>query len=85
VTASGSHYDGGRLVATVIDHDHVEHRPDGSVSAVSITGVPARVCEQCGATFYDEQVGFRLAELVARNLPAAGVAVVVEYPQEYAA
>lgn len=76
---NGLHDDGGRIVDTVADHDHVEHHPDGSVSAVSVTGVPAKACELCGATFYDDEIGFALAELVAAALPPAGRAVTVEF------
>lgn len=76
---NAGHDDGGQLVETTTRHDHVEHHADGTVSAVSVSGVPARVCEQCGATFYDEAVGLAVAERVAASLPPPGRAVMVEF------
>lgn len=78
-------HDGGKLVNRRVDYDHVVHHPDGEAGLLTVTGVPAAVCDLCNEYWFDDAVGFALARLVGEHQPGPGEIRAIEWLQAHAA
>jgi hypothetical protein len=77
-------HDGGRLVDRPVDHDHVVHHQDGEAGLLTVTGVPAAVCDLCDEYWFDEEVGFALARLLREQRPGSGEIRSIDWLQAHA-
>jgi hypothetical protein len=78
-------HDGGRLVNRPVDHDHVFHHQDDEAGLLTVTGVPAAVCDLCDEYWFDDAVGFALSRLLLEHRPGPGEIRSIRWPQAHAA
>jgi hypothetical protein len=76
---------GGRLVNRPVDYDYVVHHQHGEAGLLTVTGVPAVVCDLCDEYWLDDTVGFELSGFLAEHPPGPGEFRSIQWPQVQAA